>query len=101
MKYDANYFIKKFEKIPDNKWTTGKFVDKKGRKCALGHCGRTNSGFSGRIKESSLLSSLFIDMFGFSVAQVNDNNNFKMYSHLGKTPKERILVALYNIKGMS
>jgi len=38
--YDANYFIVKFEAIPEGQWHTGDYVNKDDPRClcALGHC---------------------------------------------------------------
>lgn len=38
MNYDVDYFINKFEAIPEEMWCVGLWVDSEGRKCALGHC---------------------------------------------------------------
>jgi hypothetical protein len=37
--YTVDYYIQKFESIPDNQWTTSCFIDDSGKCCALGHCG--------------------------------------------------------------
>ena len=39
-KYTVDYFIKTFEAIPENKWTTAYFVEDD-KRCAAGHCGMT------------------------------------------------------------
>src|SRR6478736_1430645 len=39
MKYNREYFIAKFEAIPEEKWTTGECCNAFGQCCALGHCG--------------------------------------------------------------
>lgn len=36
--YTVDYFISKFQAIPENQWTTHTHSDCNGRKCALGHC---------------------------------------------------------------
>lgn len=92
-KYDVDYFIKKFEAIPDDKWTIKTYKDGK-KCCALGHCGVKGFKYT---EEAEKLSKLFTEN-GLIVIYVNDNVYYE-YSHLGDTPKERILVALYNIKG--
>jgi hypothetical protein len=44
--YDVDYFIKKFEAIPEDKWIMGSFFFNS-RSCALGHCGmRSDSSAS-------------------------------------------------------
>jgi len=40
MEYDLEYFIAKFEAIPEDKWCTG-VLRSLNRSCALGHCGAT------------------------------------------------------------
>lgn len=85
MKYDIDYFINKFENIPDDKWTTGKFVDGQGAKCALGHCGRNND--EAYTKESYFLSMLLAPL---PVSYINDAQT--VYDQ--PTPKTRILAAL-------
>lgn len=37
--YNVDYFIRKFEAIPEERWITGAFVDPSGNCCAFGHCG--------------------------------------------------------------
>lgn len=36
--YDVTYFIKKFEAIPEEDWIINQQQDKRGRRCAYGHC---------------------------------------------------------------
>lgn len=38
MNYTLDYFIKKFTKIPENKWITG-MCERGDKHCVLGHCG--------------------------------------------------------------
>ena len=95
VKYNADYFIKLFSKIP---------VDKIGKeslsnKCALYHVGVRNYK---KTRRAEALSNLIGDFSGRSswdtrVYIVNDDaeNNYG----LGTTPKERILVALEIVKG--
>ncbi len=93
MKYNINYFIKFFKSKPVNKWTIGGFkrTNSKGDStyCALGFCRYDRYGkrlpYDG--KESALDSIL-----DNQTIDINDNS-FK-YSHLGKTPRARILRAL-------
>lgn len=91
-KYTVDYFIQKFKAIPENKWGTGTFVFKDGRKCALGHCGMTSQKRTG--KEAKSLLDLF-EINGFDVAKVNDDQccDFRQ-----KTAKTRILSCLNVIK---
>src|SRR5688572_23992979 len=93
MTYDVDYFIAKFEAIPDDQWAVGKFEDGGGRKCAMGHCGKIN-GFLDT-PESAAVYSLFIDELHFGVVSVNDGCIGEYPQH---TPKQRILAALQDIK---
>lgn len=88
MEYDIDYFIEKFEAIPEEKWGIGKFSDQDGRCCALGHCGE---GMFHSTEESNALSSLLIFPAG-----INDGD--AMWNHLGPTPKLRILNFLKSLK---
>lgn len=93
MKYDVNYFIKKFTAIPEKAWCTQVFDNKCGQHCALGHCGIIPNKVP-YTKESNELSLLFIKYYYFNVTTVNDN----IYSNNEPTPKLRILKALKTIK---
>lgn len=92
--YTVDYFIKKFEAIPDNKWVTGHFMQEDGKRCAIGHC-------VGPENQLPALIMLFNNNITASVVQVNDmgrayHNGPILYPQ--PTPKERILAALYDIK---
>ena len=93
-----DYFIRKFEAIPEERWTILEYVDRSGRCCALGHCGvRENAsgiGFASResdARESDALTALLP-----KIAQINDDID----GRLGGTPKQRILDALRRVKAM-
>ena len=100
MRYTVDYFIKKFEAIPYDQWTTGLYVRGK-RKCALGHCG-VNFGFSliHENKEASALREILIA----AVPAINDgtrltaNATHRDFRKLGDNPKDRILTALLYAK---
>jgi hypothetical protein len=96
MKYDVNYFIKKFKAIPPRKWCAHEFTDGRGRHCALGHCGESGEGDI--TKEASKLIGWFNRNGGLSVSKVNDGKD-EFYSQ--ETPKKRILAALREIKERS
>lgn len=107
MIYDVNYFIKKFEAIPENLLIEGAlgWVGENGAYCAGGHC-----GFYGvcLTNEASALNSLLL--------KLNPKNGFDLVTEVHKiiytindgseprykqpTPKQRILAALYDIKKM-
>lgn len=89
MKYDADYFIKFFRKIPDEKWTTHA-LEENGGHCALGHCGAKE----GRIAFCRKAMALY-RVLCRKVAFINDGAE-KDYPQ--KTPKARILAALKDAK---
>lgn len=102
MTYDVDYFLNKFDAIPDEMWCCGGF-SWGGKMCALGHCGVTH--YSSPITPESLaLARLFNENLGVDVARVNDANSELLYNNLSKlvelgdTPKERIISALILIK---
>lgn len=92
MNYNCDYFIRKFEAIPDELWLIGNYTDwyNKDRHCALGHCGR-DLGIHN--EESDTLVWLFKEEI---VSFVNDGR--EEYKKYGETPKQRILAALYDIR---
>lgn len=91
-KYTPEYFIAKFERIPDAKWTTGAFKTPSGACCALGHCGV--SDFTEFTGEGNELDTLFRGAFGRGVVLFNDASYDKNAQDLGDTPKERVINAL-------
>lgn len=86
MSYDVDYFIKKFEAIPDSKWCVGNLEDRQCRHCALGHCGETGYGMT--IEGEALYWLLP------TVDRINDGETFGK----GKHPRTRILNALRDLK---
>lgn len=104
MKYDAQYFIDKFEAIPDEKWCTKTFANNKGAFCALGHCGAIIGRYGDINTEESLaLKNLFasfgadydVQPISFLPSWINDG---KYKEFLQETPKARMLAALQLIK---
>lgn len=100
--YDVDYFISKFEAIPEEKWCVDDFEDgeESGVHCALGHCGA--SFHSGSTRESYKLDEIICSLRNPSYplgyyypAPINDGTT-KEYQQ--PTPKQRILAALYDIK---
>lgn len=89
MKYDIDYFIKKFEAILEHKWHVGDFSKEEGTSfCALGHCGMRN-GFKDLTNEALELNNMFLDL-NTSVGNVNDDFE-ECATQYGKHPKTRIL----------
>ena len=103
-KYTVDYFINKFEAIPEEKWFSGSYHNvTMERFCALGHCGmRRSMGamICAGNDETNSLDFLFkiISKDGDThVAKVNDGQDDR---YPQPTPKQRILAALYDIKRM-
>ena len=94
--YDVNYFIKKFEAIPDEKWVIGDFDGPNESHCAAGHCGMNRIfGKSGIWpREYKALFELFRPI-GIAIPVINDE---KTHRYQQETPKQRILAALYDIR---
>ncbi len=101
-KFDAAYFIKKFEAIPEDQWQAGDFSNSSGtKKCALGHCG---INWSINNKEGNTLERLVKSSLNLNVASINDGTGIASTDQekaseselllLGNTPKQRILAAL-------
>jgi Zn-finger protein len=86
--YTVDYFIKKFEAIPEDQWGTGKYVSENNRMCALGFCGVRPCE---NTEEGDDLSVLSNNMIHF----INDG---KDYHYTESTPKQRVLAYLYNVK---
>jgi len=93
--FDVDYFIKKFEAIPEGAWTVGTFLSD-GKSCALGHCGYRLGCTD--TKEGSALVKLFWE-YGITVVSVNDGEPF-FRRFKQATPRQRILAALYYIKDL-
>lgn len=90
--YDVDYFIHKFEQTEEREWCVENFM-KGTQKCALGHCGCKEK--VGDTKEGLALHSLFKKNGYFSVTLINDGES-ELF--MQKTPKQRVLAALYAIK---
>lgn len=103
--YDIDYFLAKFEAIPDRQWTRSQYADGWGGFCALGHCGErvitsTDGSMNSAIlytEEADALKKLFSDSLGIYCGPhyVNDG---KIEKYQQETPKQRILAALRDIK---
>lgn len=104
-KYTVDYFIKKFEAIPEDKWYVGKFFGPEERCCAVGHC-----ALPGNYKlhpfqtpEGLALMTLF-QTYKMSVYSTNDGEgelrDYECFMGTGIpfTPKSRIIRALKWIK---
>lgn len=88
-KYDLDYFIKKFEAIPEEKWITNGY-GKNGVHCAYGHCGADDNGKYP--EEARALNGLS----GCVVEEINDG--FPQYLRYGSTPRTRVINFLKELK---
>lgn len=109
--YTVDYFINKFQSIPEEFWCAGNFISGASM-CANAHCGVTDAEQSAS-DEVRALKLLFVGLvlhykddlhivldllkggFSVKVACVNDG---KVIEYSQPTPKQRILAALYDIK---
>jgi hypothetical protein len=100
-KYTADFFIKKFSRIPRRRWTTETFL-KEGRCCALGHCGvdvsyQFTPQAQALIELMSVLPGARARDEQTRVTNINDHvTNYAWIK--GKTPRTRILNALREVK---
>lgn len=92
MTYDVDYFIAKFEAIPEELWCT-EVLTKGAQRCALGWCGAyypdeddDDEENDGTTEESLALMSL--------IPMVGDINDGLINRYQQPTPKQRILAAL-------
>jgi len=91
MKYDKNYFISKFEAIPEDRWITRDLADDAGRCCAFGHCGvRHVEPGPNDSEEADALAALL----QHRTALINDGDTEEYQQ---PTPKQRILAALNDL----
>lgn len=89
MKYDVDYFINKFEAIPEEEWGTGTYNNLEGQKCAYGHCGAPYN-----TEETEALDKIR-GPGNWAIATINDGK-CPLYNQ--DTPKQRILAALNDLK---
>lgn len=124
-KFDVDYFISKFEAIPEEFLIAGTYTQHKQKflfnvkgtrnfvdlelHCSMGWCNETRMN---RTDESIALDNLFLSYLRVSPININDgckeqyDNTLKLYGHhvfahlllAKKTPKERILLTLNYIK---
>lgn len=111
MKYDVNYFIKKFEAIPEDNFISNDWEDAYRGHCAGGHCGLNGNNCDEGTKEAISLAKVLSPLkvtnnkivgfdtgyFWWKIPAINDGST-KEYQQ--PTPKQRILAALYDIKKM-
>lgn len=96
--YDVEYFINKFEAIPDHEIGAVRLS----AHCALWHCGLKNGEYV-HTDESKALTILFGGDIndkskGFPAVYTINDGGFAINERLGDTPKQRILNKLYQIR---
>lgn len=107
MEYTVEFFIAKFEAIPENNWCEHYLEDDDDKHCAQGHCGvstdniiETWEGYTDN-EEFFALARLFPDKSkryeysGYIIADINNGDDVRYHQ---PTPKQRILAALYDIR---
>lgn len=89
--FSVDYFIAKFEAIPEEEWCVGHY-NLGIQHCALGHCGASVKPTAAWPDEAHMLENLVTE---YSVASINDGeeDDYKQ-----PTPRQRILAALRDIK---
>lgn len=99
--FDVDYFLNKFDAIPENEWTTHTYTryEEVVKHCVFGHCGvRVANGIDTTFtNESQALVYLFDQSLKISVININDNNVGFAFD-LEETPKQHIMSALILIK---
>jgi hypothetical protein len=115
---NAQYFINKFEAIPEDWWTVGHLFDTYGNCCANGLCGVRRTWVDGvntisLTREGAALHQVFLglpitpkegvdltdyhDRSGYSGTAAAINNGYAA-EYQQATPKQRILAALRDIQ---
>lgn len=95
MKYDVDYFIQKFEAIPEDEWGMGWLANElTGKKCMLGHCGQRD--YINPTPEVEALSRIFDLEWTTELYEINDG--IGKWKHLAIKPKDRVLKALKVLK---
>lgn len=97
-KYTVDYFIQKFEAIPDELWCVDKFENERGQRCVLGHCGRNSENKFQPTEESWELDKLIFRIHSCAFEPVACINNGTCLNYPQPTPKARILAALKDVK---
>lgn len=95
MEYTVDYFIKKFEAIPDNRWCVGELMNKAGQCCAYGHCGMREYDTEAPEADALMKVERKLPSEPTCFASIN-NGEHPAYQQ--ETPRLRILAALRDIK---
>lgn len=99
--YTKEYFIAKFEAIPEELWASGSSGHEDGKKCAVLLCDGVNGGsqFPGMRPEGDALHALFPHSYADetvcnSITRINDGRNPRYQQ---PTPKARVIAALRDL----
>jgi hypothetical protein len=104
--YDVDYFIRKFEAIPESLWTVNTRHEN-GKRCALGWCYVTSAEAEASMlppyvdnEEDKALCALvmFLHEYNSDIYGMGGINNGVYKSYQQSTPKQRVLAALQDIK---
>lgn len=101
-KYTPSYFLSKFDSIPPDKWYETNFLNPKDRtcRCALGHCDVEQFEDIHANEEALALINIFeynsMRQGPFAVIAINDTS--REFTYLGRSPKQRIINRLKEIK---
>lgn len=100
--YSVEFFIRKFQAIPEEKWCVFTRQDTNGRRCALGHISvNFDSPELNALHALMPFRHLTSDFSFMAPAEgVAPTNNGTNPRYQQPTPKERILAALYDVKKM-
>lgn len=98
MNYTVDYFINKFEKIPEEMWCTHTVDNDNGQHCAWGLIKyskyKTSDCFTEGAAFMDIIKSSGLDVYG-DPSRINNGDDPR---YPQPTPKQRILAALYDIK---
>lgn len=102
-KFTTEYFIAKFEAIPDEKWAVGRFFLEENPecRCALGHCGYNvpPSFRKGSWREAHAEAQALMDLLGgYSGVTCLNNGSDEVRHWQVEGVKARILAALRDIQ---
>lgn len=92
--YTIEYFIKKFETIPEEEWFVGDYTNPVNSKqrCVFGHCGCNKKGMFMPNDETNALVNL--TDYKEKLTLINDG---KIDKYLQPTPKQRVLACLNDL----
>lgn len=101
--YNADYFLKFFKKIPYTKWSEGMLKCSNGTCCSLGLLGvrERKSDSKYMLNKKSRTYAKLVQNFDMSACNVGIDDAIEINDTqkcFGDNPKERVIVALENLK---